>query len=144
MLFPQFFQFWNFWCGNSSKKYGIYGQPIDERFIFIAACNPYRRSGNENNLLNVLYKQNYKRKNLVYTVNPLPMPLLNFIFNFGSLTKTDEQSYIRNMVVSPVENFYWKEIDQNKEKKPEPKKEENNNEEDKKIRIKSLIKFIII
>ena len=81
-------------------KRSIYGQPIDERFIFIAACNPYRSTGNENknNLLNVLYKQNYKRKNLVYTVNPLPMPLLNFIFNFGSLKEEDEFIYIKSMI----------------------------------------------
>ena len=81
-------------------KRSIYGQPIDERFIFIAACNPYRSTGNKNknNLLNVLYKQNYKRKNLVYTVNPLPMPLLNFIFNFGSLKEEDEFIYIKSMI----------------------------------------------
>ena len=35
-------------------KRTIYGKPLDERFIFIAACNPYRFSDNKNNLLNVL------------------------------------------------------------------------------------------
>ena len=47
---------------------------------------------------------------LVYTVNPLPFSLLNFVFNFGELTKEDEKSYIKNMIVRPIESFYWEEI----------------------------------
>ena len=80
-------------CKNS-----IYGKPLDDRYVYIAACNPYRVSANENKLLNVLYKKNQKKKSLVYTVNPLPMSLLNFVFNFGSLKEKDEKTYIQSMI----------------------------------------------
>ena len=88
-------------CKNS-----IYGKPLDERYVFIAACNPYRVSKNENLLLNVLYKKNHKKKNLVYTVNPLPMSLMNFVFNFGSLKPEDESAYIKNMVERIVDKLF--------------------------------------
>ena len=73
-----------------------------------------------------------KERKLVYTVNPLPHSLLNFVFNFGNLTDKDEQSYIRNMIVSPIESFYWKELGDIIEKKE--KEGEDNEEEKKKAR----------
>ena len=81
------------------------GVPLDNRYIFIAACNPYRVSGKENFLLNVLYKKNQKKKSLVYTVNPLPLSLMNFVFNFGSLKPDDELAYIRNMVERTINKY---------------------------------------
>ena len=86
-------------------KKSIYGRPLDKRYAFIAACNPYRVSKKENFLLNVLYKKNQKKKSLVYTVNPLPMSLMNFVFNFGSLKPNDELAYIRSMVEKTVDKF---------------------------------------
>ena len=50
-----------------------------------------------NNVFNFLYKKNHKKKNLVYTVNPLPLSLLNFVFNFGSLKEIDELKYIESI-----------------------------------------------
>ena len=88
-------------CKNS-----IYGKPLDDRFVFVAACNPYRVSQKENMLLNVLYKKNHKKKNLVYTVNPLPMSLLNFVFNFGSLKEKDEFIYIQSMVEGVTSDLF--------------------------------------
>ena len=87
-------------------KNTIYGKPLDNRYVFIAACNPYRVSKKENFLLNVLYKKNQKKKNLVYTVNPLPMSLMNFVFNFGSLKPDDESAYIKSMVEKIVNRFF--------------------------------------
>ena len=80
-------------CKNS-----IYGKPLDKRYIYIAACNPYRVTDKKNIIFNVLYKKNYQKKNLVYTVNPLPISLLNFVFNFGSLKDKDEVKYIESMI----------------------------------------------
>ena len=80
-------------CNNS-----IYGEPLDKRYIFIAACNPYRVIEKENKIFDILYKKNNKKKNLVYTVNPLPHSLLNFVFNFGSLKGEDEYKYIESMI----------------------------------------------
>ena len=91
-------------CKNS-----IYGEPLDERYIFIGACNPYRVSEKKNNNLNILYKNN-KIKNLVYTVNPLPLTLLNFVFNFGNLKKTDELNYIENMIAETINKLSEKNI----------------------------------
>ena len=65
-----------------------------------------------------------KERKLVYTVNPLPHSLLNFVFNFGSLTKKDEESYIKNMIKGPIENFYWKNIEQNENNKEESEKDD--------------------
>ena len=89
-------------------KNTIYGKPLDERFVFIAACNPYRVSKKGNKLLSVLYKKNFKRKNLVYTVNPLPISLLNFVFNFGSLKEKDELTYIKSMVEGVTSEIFDK------------------------------------
>ena len=98
-------------------KNTIYGKPLDDRYVFIAACNPYRVSKERNLFLNVLYKKNQKRKSLVYTVNPLPMSLMNFVFNFGSLKKDDELAYIKNMVQRIVDKFFeGKKNDKEKDK----------------------------
>ena len=43
----------------------------------------------------------------------MPHSLLNFAFNFGNLTKKDEESYIKDMILSPIGNFYWKDIENN-------------------------------
>ena len=45
-------------------------------------------------------KEKSKLNDLVYTVNPLPHSLLNFIFDFGSLKPEDEKKYIKNTVIS--------------------------------------------
>ena len=84
-------------CKNS-----IYGKELDNRFIYIGACNPYRISKKENKVFNILYKKQHKKKNLVYTVNPLPISLLNFVFNFGSLKENDELEYIKSMVYGTI------------------------------------------
>ena len=80
-------------CKNS-----IYGKQLDKRYTYIAACNPYRVTDKKNIVFNVLYKKNYQKKSLVYTVNPLPISLLNFVFNFGSLKDKDEEKYIESMI----------------------------------------------
>ena len=109
-------------------KHSCQGKPLPKNIVFIGACNPYRMvvKDEEPNGLKIA---GTKERKLVYTVNPLPHSLLNFVFNFGNLTKEDEESYIRNMVVSPIESFYWKEIENNKEKKDQIKQK---NEEKKK------------
>ena len=48
--------FCEIFCKNT-----IYGKPLDKRYIYIAACNPYRAS-KENVVYDVLYKKNHKKK----------------------------------------------------------------------------------
>ena len=115
-------------------KNSCQGIPLPESIVFIGACNPYRMvvKDEEPNGLKI---EGTKERKLVYTVNPLPHSLLNFVFNFGNLTKKDEESYIKNMVVSPIESFYWKEIE-NKNKEKAEKKEED------KEKMKSLENYL--
>ena len=104
-------------CEIMTKKTCL-GKPLPDNIFFIAACNPYRYSTRGDEELNALElnDENIEKKNLklVYKVNPLPFSLLNFVFNFGKLTEEDEKSYIRNMVIKPIESFFWKEIEDKK------------------------------
>ena len=72
--------------------------PINDRFVFIAACNPYRPLLKKRKMDSVLVHKKATTNNLVYTVNPLPHSLLNFVFNFGSLKAEDEKQYIKSMI----------------------------------------------
>ena len=90
-------------CKNS-----IYGKPLDERYVYITACNPYRVIEKENKVFDILYKEKHQKKNLVYTVNPLPLTLLNFVFNFGSLKTEDEIKYIESMVKTNTDELFKK------------------------------------
>ena len=84
----------------------IRGKPIENRFVFIGACNPYRILSKENLIDAVLYHKNSVKKKLVYSVNPLPHSLLNFVFNFGELKKEDEKKYIESMIREPTRALF--------------------------------------
>ena len=101
-------------------KHSCQGEKLPESIVFIAACNPYRKLYNEEAINGLELKGTQKRK-LAYTVNPLPFSLLNFIFNFGRLTTKDEERYIKNMIINPIERFYIEDI-----KKSEKNKKINN------------------
>ena len=83
-------------------QHTIRGESLDERLVFIAACNPYRLLSKANKVESVLYHKNAKKKKLVYSVNPLPHSLLNFVFNFGALKEADEKKYIESMIKDPT------------------------------------------
>ena len=87
-------------------EHSIRGKKIEERYAFIAACNPYRLMSKENKIESVLYHKNAKKKKLVYSVNPLPHSLLNFVFNFGALKDKDEKKYIESMIKEPTEFLF--------------------------------------
>ena len=86
------------------------GKKIGDNFIFIGACNPYRiitKKMKESGLVYYNMKENNNLNNLVYTVNPLPHSLLNFVFDFGNLQDEDEKKYIYNTIralISKIEN----------------------------------------
>ena len=117
-------------------KNSCQGRPLPKNLVFIGACNPYRMV-TKTEEPNGLKLENVKEKKLVYTVNPLPHSLLNFVFNFGNLTEEDEKRYIINMVASPIESFYWKKIGEEKDKK---EKEAKNEEE--KIKAKNIETYL--
>ena len=122
-------------------KNSCQGRPLPKSIVFIGACNPYRMVVKDEEPNGLKIEGTQERK-LVYTVNPLPHSLLNFVFNFGNLTKKDEESYINNMVVRPIESFYWKEVEKaKKEPQPNEQQPQNQNEEDKKI-VQTLENFL--
>ena len=130
-------------------KKSYQGTHLEDNIIFIGACNPYRQSNKnkeeiglgvnlaykEQNNLNDKEKENIKKLSLnskgklVYTVNPLPLSLLNYVFNFGNLSDIDEEKYIKNMVQVNLEKLFRK----NKILK-----------ENVSIKVKDLIKDMII
>ena len=84
------------------------GKKISDNFVFLGACNPYRlltKKMKESGLVYYNVKQKNQLNNLVYTVNPLPHSLLNFVFDFGSLKPEDEKKYIENTVISILQKM---------------------------------------
>ena len=101
-------------------KHTYQGNVLFNNIVFIAACNPYRQKeykNKENVGLNINQAHQQKKylnereledikltqnNNLVYTVNPLPHSLLNFVFDFGNLAPEDEKSYIKCMIEETI------------------------------------------
>ena len=86
------------------------GKKLNDNFVFLGACNPYRiksKKMRENGLVYYNSKEINYLNNLVYTVNPLPHSLLNFVFDFASLQPKDEIKYIGNSVQSIMYTIYY-------------------------------------
>ena len=91
------------------------GKKINDNFVFLGACNPYRKISDKNKFKEsgLVYhdiKGNGRLNNLVYTVNPLPHSLLNFIFDFGSLRPEDEKKYIKNTIIDIISRLKEKKL----------------------------------
>ena len=111
------------------------GKKISDNFIFIGACNPYRiitKKMKESGLVYYNMKEKNKLNNLVYTVNPLPHSLLNFVFDFGNLQPKDEEKYINNTILSMISKMENQKLISNQ-----------NNAEKNKV-IKNMIESIFI
>ena len=80
------------------------GEKIRKNVKFIAACNPYRLFTKENEIIGLYDETKYTIRKLVYNVNPLPIPLLNFVFDFGTLNKVDIKRYITNIFLQILKN----------------------------------------
>ena len=81
------------------------GVRISEHVVFIAACNPYRLVTKADIEVGLTKKKESKIRNLVYSVNPLPFSLLNYVFDFGNLQAKDEEKYIERMVTGNIQKF---------------------------------------
>lgn len=66
----------------------------------MGACNPYRLLLSKNEDIGYANKKRHNIRNLVYTVNPLPLSLINYVFDFGNLREQDEKIYIRSFIDS--------------------------------------------
>ena len=70
------------------------GRKINDNFIFLGTCNPYK-------ILTKKMRENANSSNgLMYSVNPLPHSLFNFVINLDPLKKQNEKDYIKNMIIS--------------------------------------------
>ena len=81
------------------------GKKIPERFVFLAACNPYRAMGELNKIDHTLIHKGQEKRKLVYTVYPLPNNMLNFVLDFGNLTLDEEKKYIEIMISKSMEQI---------------------------------------
>ncbi|XP_028413413.1 E3 ubiquitin-protein ligase rnf213-alpha-like, partial [Dendronephthya gigantea] len=106
----------NFWvfldeintCGHLGLINGILchhlmgGQPLATNLVFIAACNPYKRRTEDHILTAGLEMNNMKDEysKLVYRVHPLPEAMVDYVWDYGSLTPHDEKEYIKRMIQS--------------------------------------------
>lgn len=73
----------------------VLGKPLPDNIVFIAACNPYkvRKSKDEVGLI----KQRVATR-LVYRVHPLPDSLIDYVWDYGSLSDKEERLYIGNIL----------------------------------------------
>ena len=81
------------------------GNKIPKKFVFLAACNPYRAMGELNKIDHTLIHKGQEKRKLVYTVYPLPHNILNFVLDFGNLTLDEEKKYIQIMVRKMMEKI---------------------------------------
>ena len=80
----------------------IHGKPLSSKLVFIAACNPYRlrptgpiaTAGLDGKLAVD------ESSHLVYRVHPLPETMIDYVWDYGSLSTNDERAYIGRMVES--------------------------------------------
>jgi hypothetical protein len=79
------------------------GQPLDERIVPIAACNPYQLKGEAKtqssgltteNIAGIRLERARGLLDLVYSVHPLPESMFQFLWNYDKLERTDEREYI--------------------------------------------------
>lgn len=88
-------------------KHTIQGKKLKFNAIFIAACNPYRINiayNAKRQEIGLIKKGSHQKKTLVYTVNPLPFSIINFIFDFGNLTIEDETKYIKSILLDALKD----------------------------------------
>eukprot|EP00741_Cyanophora_paradoxa_P015457 tig00020892_g14920.t1 len=79
------------------------GRRISGNIAFLAACNPYKKRlaaevAKQRQAGLKLKQGDDPMSKLVYRVHPLPEKLADYVWDFGSLTRADEEQYIQAMV----------------------------------------------
>jgi len=75
-------------------KKSVQGRMLPDNIQFIAACNPYRVKSQKRQA--GLVKKSAATI-LTYTVNPLPDSIIDYVWDYGSLSQKEEEVYVRNM-----------------------------------------------
>jgi hypothetical protein len=71
------------------------GKKLPDNIVFIAACNPYKIRKQKVSI--GLIKQRVASR-LVYNVHPLPDSFIDYVWDFGALSDTEETLYIGNIL----------------------------------------------
>ena len=84
------------------------GKPLPSNLIFLAACNPYQLRPEHQHKTAGLSKEEFvdDLSRLVCRVHPLPETMLDYVWDYGSLSPEDERSYIERMVEGLFEDRY--------------------------------------
>ena len=93
------------------NNHSFVGQPLKDNIYIIAACNPYRLMLSKVEEIGYANKKRHKIRNLIYTVNPLPLSLINYIFDFGNLSLEHEKKYIKKFINSFLKEHFKYEDD---------------------------------
>ena len=114
-------------------KQSYQGKELPKNITFIAACNPYRYDTKkikqkaglnqkyafqdklkiEDPKIRNLMEKSSEANSLIYTVNPLPHSLLNYVFNFGNVKDDDEKKYIKSITSEIIEKIYNNKYNEN-------------------------------
>ena len=86
------------------------GKPLPTNLVFIAACNPYRLRPSEKILTSGLSEKTSldEYSGLVYRVHPLPETMVDYVWDYGSVSPEDEKRYIARMVEGVFRNGHQK------------------------------------
>ena len=87
-------------------KRAFISTPLKDNVYVMGACNPYRLLLSKNEDIGYTNIKRHNIRNLVYTVNPLPLSLINYVFDFGNLRNSDEKIYIRSFIDSFLNNKF--------------------------------------
>ena len=87
--------------------HSMLGRPLSKYVVFLAACNPYKKRPIEHIKTAGLEGKNIvdEYSKLVYRVHPLPEAMIDYVWDYGSLTPKDERDYIQRMVKSLPEKY---------------------------------------
>ena len=87
--------------------HSLLGQPLSKNLVFLAACNPYQIRSEEHIKTAGLDGKDITDEcsRLVYRVHPLPEAMIDYVWDYGSLSPKDERNYIQRMVESLPEMY---------------------------------------
>ena len=86
---------------NIICHHSMLGRPLSKKLVFLAACNPYKLRTEEHIKTAGLEGKNTtdEYSKLVYRVHPLPEAMMDYVWDYGSLSQKDERNYIQRMVI---------------------------------------------
>ncbi|CAG9325375.1 unnamed protein product [Blepharisma stoltei] len=84
------------------------GNPLPSNLAFLGACNPYRVSSKKGMQQNIGIQKSRRSQNedkLVHIVKPLPETMIDYVWDFGTLTHEDARVYIWTML-NQIQSLY--------------------------------------